>query len=320
MFADGGLACFAGIFQLDGAPIDADSTPRALRHRRPAQLADAPETRGGVRSVHRRLRRMAQYECHDYDPADNDLQAEVLRGRTLETYRTIEALKWGYSVIIGVTMGLIAFAVDALIEGLTDFKFSATRRLAEKGQGSAAFVSYLLVSLCCAAVAGSLVSYVEPLAAGSGIPELKTYLNGVRLKGLLRLKTLAAKVGGIAFSIGAGLIAGKEGPFVHGGGLVGGGVAAMGSRALNFALPARFASHFRNDADKRDFVAIGTAAGVAVAFSAPIGGMLFTIEEGASFFSQRLLWRSFLATCSGVLTVHWLNQLKVRRVGRLNHT
>jgi len=38
-----------------------------------------------------------------------------------------------------------------------------------------------------------------------------------------RLRTIVAKLGGISFSIGAGLIAGKEGPFVHGGGLVGGG-------------------------------------------------------------------------------------------------
>ena len=63
------------------------------------------------------------------------------------------------------------------------------------------------------------------------------------------------------------------------------------------------------DADKRDFIAIGTAAGVAVAFGAPIGGCLFAVEEGASFYSQTMLWRGFLATCMGVLTIHWLDQL-----------
>lgn len=252
----------------------------------------------------------ADFQCHDYDPPDNDVQAEVLRGRTLNTYKTIEGLKWVYSAIIGVVMGVIAFSVDSVIEHINEVKFSTLRSLVERGENAGAFMTYLLMCLVFATVAGSMVSYVEPLAAGSGIPELKTYLNGVHLRGLLRLKTLLAKVGGIVFSISAGLIAGKEGPFVHGGGLVGGGISAMGSRALSFALPSKFATYFRNDADKRDFVAIGTAAGVAVAFSAPIGGMLFTIEEGASFFSQRLLWRSFLATCSGVFTVHWLNQLK----------
>lgn len=47
-------------------------------------------------------------------------------------------------------------------------------------------------------------------------------------------------------------------------------------------------------------------AGVATAFAAPIGGLLFTIEEGASFYSTSIFWRSFLSTCIGVLTLHFL--------------
>ena len=39
-----------------------------------------------------------------------------------------------------------------------------------------------------ALVAGGLVSFVEPLAAGSGIAEVKTYLNGVHIRGLLAVR------------------------------------------------------------------------------------------------------------------------------------
>ena len=39
-------------------------------------------------------------------------------------------------------------------------------------------------------MAGSLVAFVEPLAAGSGIPEIKTYLNGIHIKGLLTVRQL----------------------------------------------------------------------------------------------------------------------------------
>ena len=55
------------------------------------------------------------------------------------------------------------------------------------------------------------------------------------------------------------------------------------------------------------------SAGVAAAFASPIGGVLFTIEEGVSFYSTSVFWRGFLATCVAVLTLHFLVELTVSR-------
>jgi Voltage gated chloride channel len=54
------------------------------------------------------------------------------------------------------------------------------------------------------------------------------------------------------------------------------------------------------------------AAGVATAFASPIGGLLFCIEEGVSFYSISIFWRGFLATGVGVLTLHFLVAFAVR--------
>ena len=215
--------------------------------RHAAETLGAALDAGKAERAHARLKRMAAFDSHDYDPADNDLEEEALRARKKHDYKSANRWKWGLSVLIGVVMGFVAFTVDGLIDKLNGFKYGAVTGLIDSGMSDVAvWVTFVAISSSLAAVAGGMCSYVEPLAAGSGIPEMKTYLNGVHLKGLLRLRTVVAKLGGIAFSIGSGLIAGKEGPFVHGGGLVGGGLSAFGSHSLGFAMSKP--NHFRNDA------------------------------------------------------------------------
>lgn len=73
--------------------------------------------------VHMRLKRMAAFDSHDYDPTDNDLEEDALRGRTREDYRREQRWKWGTSVMIGAVMGVIAFVIDGLVDKLNLFRY-----------------------------------------------------------------------------------------------------------------------------------------------------------------------------------------------------
>ena len=76
---------------------------------------------------------------------------------------------------------------------------------------------FVLISAC-------LVVFGSPKAAGSGIPEIKCMLNGIRVPNVVTLKTLACKALGVMFSVAGGLPCGKEGPMIHAGSIVGAGL------------------------------------------------------------------------------------------------
>jgi chloride channel 7 len=137
-------------------------------------------------------------------------------------------------------------------------------------------------------IASAATIYVAPVALGSGVAEAMGVLIGVWYPDYIDWKALVVKFFGVALAVSAGICGGKEGPLVHMGAIVG---------VLVPYIPIKIFKYFRNDLEKRKFMAIGTAAGVSSAFGAPIGGALFAYEisKPNTFWSFSLTWKVFFA-------------------------
>lgn len=107
------------------------------------------------------------------------------------------------------------------------------------------------------AIMASLFVYIEPVSGGSGIPEVKCFLNGIDLPRIVRFKTLVCKVVGVTFSVAAGLPVGKEGPMVHSGSVVAAGISQGKTNLWGKDTSFSKFSDFRNDREKRgEFVVV----------------------------------------------------------------
>lgn len=135
-------------------------------------------------------------------------------------------------------------------------------------------IAGVLVPVALAAVAVALarllVRYV-PEAAGSGVQRVEAAMRGA--VPLERLRVLPVKFVGGVLAIGSGLALGREGPTVQMGASIGG---ALGKR-----LP--------HEGDDRVLEAGLSGAGLAVAFSAPLGGSIFVFEELTKKVTVRLV-------------------------------
>ena len=161
------------------------------------------------------------------------------------------------------------------------------------------WVGYALIY---ALIACLLTIFYGPYAAGSGVPEVIGVLNGVQGGGALYVSTLITKIIGTSFAVMGDLCVGKEGPLAHIGAICGCIVAY---------IPIKSFEPFRNDFDKRTFIAAGCSAGVAAAFGAPIGGTLFTYEisKPNTFWTFSMLWRVFFSAAIAVFSLGFFQQL-----------
>lgn len=253
-------------------------------------------------------------ESLDYEVIENFAYREeqVKRGRLYAGYTVV--VKWFFALLTGIGTGLAAVFINIAVENFAGWKFSLTFSIIQKSY-FAGFVVYMLINLALVFSSVYIITHFAPAAAGSGIPEIKGYLNGIDTHGILLFRTLIGKIFGSIGSVGGGLALGKEGPLVHTGACIASLLGQGGS--TKYHLNSRWLQVLKSERDRRDLVTCGCAAGVAAAFRAPVGGVLFALEEVTSWWRSQLMWRVFFT--SAIVAVVVRTAMGWCRSGKCGH-
>lgn len=230
--------------------------------------------------------------------------------------------RWALTILCSLLSGLTTVMIVSSTENLVNWRSASLNSLLQESADNPqkseveVFAWYAFISILLAVSSALLCIFWAPEAVGSGIPEVIGYLNGIRVKKFNRKRMLIVKMVGSVLSVGSSLAVGMEGPLVCIGAIVGAALAQIGS-LLSWILTKFFSkyespfltrlwiwatsdlSYFANDAERRSLITIGAACGFAASFGAPIGGLLFILDDIASFFDQGMFLRVLVANALG---------------------
>lgn len=182
-----------------------------------------------------------------------------------------------YAVIIGLVAALAAVFL----------KFSSGWLGAWRVQSSTLQPDWLVLPLIGGSFgffSGLLIQRLAPEAGGSGIPDVKASLANFPIK--LSWRIGLVKLASASLALGSGLTLGRQGPTVHIGAALAGGL----SRYLPMTPDHR-----------RQLIAAGAGAGLAAAFNAPITGVLFVVEQLLQDLSGITLGTAIIASFVGAV-------------------
>ncbi|XP_010241601.1 PREDICTED: putative chloride channel-like protein CLC-g isoform X2 [Nelumbo nucifera] len=233
-------------------------------------------------------------ESLDYEIIENDFFKQNWRGHGKVQNLQYVFMKWTLCFFVGIFAGFTGFCNNLAIENIAGLKFVVTSNMMLERKYAAAFAVFAASNFVLLLFSSLITTFIAPAAAGSGIPEVKAYLNGVDAPGIFSLRTLVVKIVGSITAVSSSLHVGKAGPLVHTGACIASLLGQGGSK--KYGITWRWIRFFNNDRDRCDLVTCGSAAGIAAAFRAPVGGVLFALEEMASWWTSALLWRSFFTT------------------------
>ncbi|KAK7207750.1 putative voltage-gated chloride channel [Myxozyma melibiosi] len=261
----------------------------------------------------------------------NEYRKERLRHNSAQkSYISDSAKIWFVLLVTGLWVGLITAGADVVVNWLADLKLGYCRSgfylshefcclgedltcdswtawgaaLHASGSGSYVidYIFHVLYALIFGSAAAFLVLHYAPYACHSGIPEIKTILGGFIIKGFMGFWTLVTKTCSMCLASASGLWFGAEEPLVH-----------IACCCANITIRL-FPSLRRNEARKREIFSAAAAAGIAVGFGAPVGGVLYSLEQISYYFPDKTLWQSFVCAMVASVSIQLANPF---RTGKL---
>ncbi|NXF38816.1 CLCB protein, partial [Nyctibius bracteatus] len=220
--------------------------------------------------------------------------------------------RWLLMGLIGTAVGLLGFLTHQIIDSLIKLKWDlmenylqVSKRNGQDGNIHMTWLCALGSGLAIVVLSSGSVLFFCPAGSPAGLPEIIGYLNGTCIHHLFNIKTFLGTFVSCVLAVASGLFCAPEGPMIHLGALLGCGLSQLQLDTLGIHLP--IFTRFRNSADKRSFITAGAGAEIALVFRAPIGGLLFTLEEVSSFWDIRLDWQTFFCCLMATFTVDLLS-------------
>eukprot|EP00928_Gymnodinium_smaydae_P017174 TRINITY_DN16560_c0_g4_i1.p1 TRINITY_DN16560_c0_g4~~TRINITY_DN16560_c0_g4_i1.p1 ORF type:complete len:1051 (-),score=101.39 TRINITY_DN16560_c0_g4_i1:120-3272(-) len=213
----------------------------------------------------------------------------------------VTPMKWVLTWLSAIAIALEAAGIILGSHDLIYWKLILLDEIVRTHGLTLAFLFSFFCAWLAAIIAAILVTYVATHAGGGGIPEVIAHLNGIEMPQAFTPKVWFARSFGLFLVNSAGIFAGPEGPFVHIGSLVSVGILS-GPKWKGRAL---WPSVLKGHRNRCEFIAQGAAMGVSAAFGAPVGGVLFALEEAATYWSHALMWRVLVGSTLAALVAKW---------------
>lgn len=350
------------------------------------------------RNVNESLAHAAQHDSYKFDGEESKVHFDRRFSLPIQHKNHVSLLSGAVVSVMGAGLGFLAAGMNLAVYSIHTYAMKLVQYATWKGVSDGhprvgVGLSVYLASHGLIVLVAALLTHWAPLAANSGLPKIKSFLNGTYIRGgMLGARTLVAKVLGITlcasllprFSlsplsplsplsslsptlslnapraehqtairflhllhthmldaphkysfhptnlpahalcprvyaplfareqcrvVASGLPLGKEGPMVH--------IGAMFAAILTKASVAgkQTPLELRLPQPQREWIGMGAAAGVAAAFNAPFGGILYSFEEVCSQWSRTLTWRSFLGCMLVAITYRGLVELSGGELG-----